>query len=360
MARIRAPLRPAPSWLAARTGGPRHERPVGARRAGRCTRCGGKRLGVAPARGPAACPIGLGARPRVGQRGHGRCGGGGATENQREGGEGRGLCCSQRALSQGTLWPGRVPRPLGSHAANRTTKTARPAFVRHLPAGNGARTSGEPRGEQNRDASHPGARAGRPASQAQAADTTLARSFSHLRAASRSWRRRAFRCSSWNSRAGSDPTSASCSLGFGVPSACQVFALTLSWLISESSPSLSRSAWYTAASTSAFSSAAPSTVLPSMPFFWLSRPAHSHFTSAILSSPSSSWASTLSCSCCWAAILISFAISSRKSSIVNVSAWPCSSHGIPSSVAARVICSARLTAFAKSSSSSGRSCSSIC
>ncbi|CAK0911654.1 unnamed protein product [Prorocentrum cordatum] len=132
MARIRAPLRPAPSWLAARTGGPRHERPVGARRAGRCTRCGGKRLagsecapgrpgvrlsrsrarhappraaaqrtplakGVAPARGPAACPIGLGARPRVGQRGHGRCGGGGATENQREGGEGRGLCCSQRA-----------------------------------------------------------------------------------------------------------------------------------------------------------------------------------------------------------------------------------------------------------------------
>ncbi|CAK0911692.1 unnamed protein product, partial [Prorocentrum cordatum] len=40
MARIRAPLRPAPSWLAARTGGPRHERPVGARRAGRCTRCG--------------------------------------------------------------------------------------------------------------------------------------------------------------------------------------------------------------------------------------------------------------------------------------------------------------------------------
>ncbi|CAK0911661.1 unnamed protein product [Prorocentrum cordatum] len=320
MARIRAPLRPAPSWLAARTGGPRHERPVGARRAGRCTRCGGKRLGVAPARGPAACPIGLGARPRVGQRGHGRCGGGGATENQRE----------------------------------------RPAFVRHLPAGNGARTSGEPRGEQNRDASHPGARAGRPASQAQAADTTLARSFSHLRAASRSWRRRAFRCSSWNSRAGSDPTSASCSLGFGVPSACQVFALTLSWLISESSPSLSRSAWYTAASTSAFSSAAPSTVLPSMPFFWLSRPAHSHFTSAILSSPSSSWASTLSCSCCWAAILISFAISSRKSSIVNVSAWPCSSHGIPSSVAARVICSARLTAFAKSSSSSGRSCSSIC
>ncbi|CAK0911653.1 unnamed protein product [Prorocentrum cordatum] len=44
MARIRAPLRPAPSWLAARTGGPRHERPVGARRAGRCTRCGGKRL----------------------------------------------------------------------------------------------------------------------------------------------------------------------------------------------------------------------------------------------------------------------------------------------------------------------------
>ncbi|CAK0911664.1 unnamed protein product [Prorocentrum cordatum] len=236
----------------------------------------------------------------------------------------------------------------------------RPAFVRHLPAGNGARTSGEPRGEQNRDASHPGARAGRPASQAQAADTTLARSFSHLRAASRSWRRRAFRCSSWNSRAGSDPTSASCSLGFGVPSACQVFALTLSWLISESSPSLSRSAWYTAASTSAFSSAAPSTVLPSMPFFWLSRPAHSHFTSAILSSPSSSWASTLSCSCCWAAILISFAISSRKSSIVNVSAWPCSSHGIPSSVAARVICSARLTAFAKSSSSSGRSCSSIC
>ncbi|CAK0911701.1 unnamed protein product, partial [Prorocentrum cordatum] len=53
--------------------------------------------GVAPARGPAACPIGLGARPRVGQRGHGRCGGGGATENQREGGEGRGLCCSQRA-----------------------------------------------------------------------------------------------------------------------------------------------------------------------------------------------------------------------------------------------------------------------
>ncbi|CAK0911666.1 unnamed protein product [Prorocentrum cordatum] len=87
MARIRAPLRPAPSWLAARTGGPRHERPVGARRAGRCTRCGGKRLGVAPARGPAACPIGLGARPRVGQRGHGRCGGGGATENQREAGQ---------------------------------------------------------------------------------------------------------------------------------------------------------------------------------------------------------------------------------------------------------------------------------
>ncbi|CAK0911657.1 unnamed protein product [Prorocentrum cordatum] len=91
MARIRAPLRPAPSWLAARTGGPRHERPVGARRAGRCTRSAAQRTplakGVAPARGPAACPIGLGARPRVGQRGHGRCGGGGATENQREAGQ---------------------------------------------------------------------------------------------------------------------------------------------------------------------------------------------------------------------------------------------------------------------------------
>ncbi|CAK0911697.1 unnamed protein product, partial [Prorocentrum cordatum] len=62
MARIRAPLRPAPSWLAARTGGPRHERPVGARRAGRCTRwrrscawarCVPYRAGRAAARRPA-------------------------------------------------------------------------------------------------------------------------------------------------------------------------------------------------------------------------------------------------------------------------------------------------------------------
>mmetsp|Transcript_7964 Transcript_7964/g.20577 ORF Transcript_7964/g.20577 Transcript_7964/m.20577 type:complete len:288 (+) Transcript_7964:284-1147(+) len=160
------------------------------------------------------------------------------------------------------------------------------------------------------------------------------------------------RRAAWNSLAGLSPTSAILVSPFGVPSLCQVWRSTASRSMSLSRPSRSRQAWMTAASNSCFTSASWSFLPPSL------RSAHSQATFAFATRPEISWSLTASRASFSACIRISFRISARRASSEKVSARPCSSQGIPSSVAACTACSRLFTSLANSSSSCGSS--SVC